>query len=394
MNRLKLIPGPTSIVWILLTAALLIGVKLYKPPMVERIQLTGFDLMLANDRVVKSEAVVIVDVESLENPKDLSQTITRIQSLGAAAIVVPERITNTSAELANVLSHSNTVIAQFPSSSSVVVSKPDIVRRTIEVIGDDPHKWLLKWDHAVPPYKNLTETAAGVGAVVFPVDTDGVLRRMPLIIELNNDLYPTLAFEALRVATAQNGFRIKSNSTGIELVRITGQPLIDTDEHGQTLLRWDDEFQKYTLRDIQNKGVNFKGKIVVLASTKDDNDSVFTPQGPKLPHYIHAQSIQTLLDNDSPTRPTYANVVEILAIILGAALLYCIVPKLPLWALGVSFLITTLGTLGLSFFLWRTHSQLWDMGYLIVCAIILYSHAYVVRLIIQLPKRRPKWLGK
>ena len=59
------------------------------------------------------------------------------------------------------------------------------------------------------PIPLLGENAEGVGVLnTFP-EIDGVVRRMPLLMRIANDTYPTLAVEVIRVATGAPSYQVK-----------------------------------------------------------------------------------------------------------------------------------------------------------------------------------------
>jgi adenylate cyclase len=394
------IPGPWSIAWVAVTAVILVAIKLSNPAPVENIQLKGFDTLLASDTPVDSERVVIIDIgeASIERlgqwpwpRKDLARAIDRIQELGASAIVLPIIMSEADRlggdrELTATLGHSNTVIAQAPTTQN---KKPDAVRRGVAVIGGDPLEWVYSWPGALAPYKPLANSAAGVGTSVVAPEIDGVVRRMPLVISVGDQVYPGLPMEALRVATGQQSYQIKMSSAGIEKVRIAGQPIITTDEHARVWLRWNKNFTRYELSELQKKKIDFKGKVVVLGLAVEGLGGIIaTPRGEHWAHDIQAQTIQTLLDGDSPIRPAFAKTLELLAIILIAFLLIFIMPRLPFWAVGVALFVTIGSIVWGSFFAWNNYAQLWDIYFLTISAVVLYGHALFARFVIEFKQKQ------
>ena len=394
------IPGPWSIAWVAVTAAVLVALKISNPSPVESIQLKGFDALLATDTPVDSDRVVIIDIgeASIERlgqwpwpRKDLARAIDRIQELGASAVVVPVIMSEADRlggdrDLVNTLSHTNSVIAQAPTTQN---KRPDAVRRGVAVIGGEPLEWTFAWPGALSPYKPLADAAAGVGTSVVAPEVDGVVRRMPLIVAVGDQIYPSLPIEALRVATGQKSYQVKMSSAGIEKVRIAGQPVVTTDEHARIWLRWNKNFARYELSEISKKKVDLKGKVVVLGLGVEGLGSIIaTPQGERWAHDIQAQTVQTLLDGDSPVRPAFARSVELLAIVLIALVLIFVMPRLPFWAVGAALFVTLGAVIGGSFYAWTQHSQLWDIYLLTFAAVVLYGHALFARFVIEFKQKQ------
>ena len=274
-NILKHIPGPLSVTWVVITAALLILLKIQNPAVVESLQLKGFDTLLSSDQVEQSNEVVVIDIGEPSmvrlgqwpwDRRELAHAVQRIHELGASTIILPILMTekdrlNGDPDLAKVLGKTPTVIAQSPTTQN---KKPDAVRRGVAAIGGDPYLWLFKWPGALSPRPELAQSAKGVGTTIVAPEIDGVVRRMPLVVTVNKEYYPSLAIEALRVFTGEQSYQMKMSSAGVEKVRIAGQPVIDTDANGRVWLRWNKEFKHYELGDLSRKDVNLKGKIVVF----------------------------------------------------------------------------------------------------------------------------------
>jgi len=85
---------------------------------------------------------------------------------------------------------------------------------------------------AVASLPVLQEAAAGNGCFSNIPDADGVIRRVPLLYKIGEELYPSLAGEALRLALGSPGYKVKSSGgsgeesygarTGIAAVQIAG----------------------------------------------------------------------------------------------------------------------------------------------------------------------------
>ncbi len=394
------IPGPWSIAWVAVTAVILVALKISNPTPVENIQLKGFDALLASDEPVASDRVVIIDIgeASIERlgqwpwpRRDLAQAIDRIQELGASAIVVPIIMSEADRmgqdkDLAIVLGRTNSVIAQAPTTQN---KKPDAVRRGVAVIGGSAQDWTFSWPGALAPYRPLANAASGVGTSVVAPEVDGVVRRMPLIVAVGEEIYPSLPIEALRVATGQTSYQVKMSSAGIEKVRIAGQPVVTTDEHARVWLRWNKQFERHELSDLSKKKINLKGKVVVLGLGLEGLGTVIaTPQGEAWAHDIQAQTVQTLLDGDSPVRPAFARSVELLVIVLIAFILIFVMPRLPFWAVGAALFVTVGSVVGGSFYAWQQYSQLWDIYLLTFAAVTLYGHALFARFVIEFKQKQ------
>lgn len=397
---LKMIPSVWSVAWVAVTAALLIWLKIYNPAAVQSLQLKGFDTLLSSETVTASDEVVVINIGEPSmarlgqwpwDRREIAQAIRRIQELGAGAIVVPILMTEKDrlggdTELAQALNKAPSVIAQTPTTQN---KKPDAVRRGVAVMGGDPYIWLYNWPGALSPRLELATSARGVGTTVAAPEVDGVVRRMPLVVTVNKEYYPSLPLEALRVYTGEQSYQMKMTEAGVEKVRIAGQPIIDTDANGRIWLRWNKEFQSYELGDLSRRDLDLKGKIVVLGLAVEGLGGIIaTPRGETWAHNLQAQAIQTLIDGESPTRPAWSNIAELLGIVLIAAIVIFAMPRVPFWAaiLVLAGLVTVIVQGGL--YLWSSYSQLWDMYYLVFAAVLLYGHALFARFVIEFKQKQ------
>ena len=114
-----------------------------------------------------------------------------------------------------------TVIAQ---TGTVQNRKSNPVPRGVAKIGD-PLNFLYEWPGMVGPLPELADCAAGVGVINTAPEIDGVVRRVPLIMKINEETYPAIALETIRVATGDPSYQIKAGEGGVIAVRVPGYDL-------------------------------------------------------------------------------------------------------------------------------------------------------------------------
>ena len=82
--------------------------------------------------------------------------------------------------------------------------------------GDDAAKFLPSYPGMLSPLPELAQHAAGVGFLNWRPDGDRVVRKVPLILNVNGALQPSLAMEALRVAQGASTYIVKSSNASGE----------------------------------------------------------------------------------------------------------------------------------------------------------------------------------
>ena len=365
-----------------ISALLLMLLFVYNPSPIQTLQLKTFDYFINSLPKKESEEIVIVNfgektVEQFGqwpfDRRDIAKTIDKLKENGAAVIVAPILFSEKDraggdSELAKTLE--GVILAQTPTAQN---TKPDSVRRGFAAIGPvDPSAVVYHWAGGLRPLDQHAEAASGVGVVATIPELDGVVRRMPLLVNIASGLYPSIPLETIRVAAGDPSFQVKTNELGIEAVRVPAYPAINTDERGRIWLAWNTNFKSIEATEIDKR---VEGKVVVLGLTIEGVGGIIaTPVGEKWSHEIQAQALQTLIDGTSITRLSFAKELEILLLLLLVGLLLFLVPRTSVkWTapLFVSFVASIIWG---SYYMFTHYMQLWDPSYLVFSCVAIFSH--------------------
>jgi len=347
------------------------------------LQLKNFDYLIDTLEVKKSEEIVIVDFgeKSVKqfgqwpfDRRDIANTIKKLKDNEAAAIVLPILFTEKDRaggdkDLSNVLD--GVVIAQAPTTQNV---PPDQVRRGFSAIGPvNPADFVYRWPGGLKPLSQHAEVAGGVGVLATVPELDGVVRRIPLLIRISDNLYPSLPLETLRVIAGDPSYQIKTDVTGLEFVRIPAFPPIAVDERGRIWATWNNKFDRIEATEID---ANVKGKIVVLGITIEGVGGIIaTPKGEKWAHDIQAATIQTMINGDSANRLSIARYLEVVLLSTILCLLVIILPKTSVkWTIPVYVSFIAACIYG-SYHMFAHYMQLWDASYIILAGSIVFGHS-------------------
>jgi serine phosphatase RsbU (regulator of sigma subunit)/CHASE2 domain-containing sensor protein len=176
--------------------------------------------------------------------------------------------------------------------------------------------------------------AAGIGVLNWLPDHDQILRRIPLVVGISGQLYPSLVADALRVFSGTRTVGIRSaggaGTHGISTVAI-GKTIIPTDRDGQLWLWFSrhDPSRSISAGDVLGGRVpkgNLEGRIAVVGTSAPGLlDLRATPLDPVIAGVeINAQALEQLLSARLLVRPDYAVGIEIVLAIfasIGLALL-------------------------------------------------------------------------
>ena len=206
------------------------------------------------------------------------------------------------------------------------------------VVYENPNMGMSPFLKARAPEANLkifTDATPHSGFFNMVPDKDGVVRWMPLIIACGNDLFPPLALLCAWHYSDRPQLMVEVPIYGVEGIRM-GDRFLPTDEMGQMLINFlgpPKTFPHYAITDILHgklaKGT-FTGKIVLVGSTAlgiyDVRNTPFSPVYPGLE--VHATIIDNILKQDFLTRPQWARVYDLFAVIVLGLLTGIALPRL------------------------------------------------------------------
>jgi adenylate cyclase len=391
---------------VLLTAVLL---RHWDPAPTQRVRAIAFDTyQQLSPRVYDpSVPVRIVDVDDASLAargqwpwprSDLATLVTRLEQMGAVAIVFdmvfpepdrlsPEQIAkrlsgdaaltdvlkvlaatpSNDEKFADAIAHAGVVMGFVGVSGGDAGGLPPRVGE-LEHRGDDPRLFVPGFSQAVVNLPALTSRASGSGFNNWIPEQDQIIRKLPLLIRVKDEVYPSIAAEALRlaqgvsnylvVASGADGARSFGTKTGISKIQI-GNASVPTDAEGRMWLRFthSDPRRYISAQSIFDETVKpdaVNGRIILIGTSAAGLlDVRATPLEPAMPGVeAHAQAIEQMLLGDYLTRPDFATGGEIIfAVVTGCFLalaIYLTGAAIGL-AVGAVAVISVLGTSWLAF---------------------------------------------
>ncbi len=190
---------------------------------------------------------------------------------------IPSEVLDYDIYLANVLTKGSYVLGYTFLFSSTLRKSQKCRFRPVAPIQDGgniaatPAFHFYKASGIICNYKVLADSASGSGFLNGTPDVDGVLRRLPLFIQYNGNLYPSFALSLLMQVHPNTPLVIGPDSNGMPLLSLADMH-IPIDEQGNFLLgpaRLQKALQ-YSAADIFEGKIPpdfFKGKIVLVGLT-------------------------------------------------------------------------------------------------------------------------------
>ena len=375
-----------TLAFVTLTVLMLWGLK--DPFVKETARLKSFDLIQKYDTVTLSEDVIIVEIDekSIEEYGQwpwkrsvLADVIWKLREAGAGIIVLPilfseEDRLGGDMDLAQSMVQNGIVIAQ----TGTTQTNRNAVPRGVAKIGD-PLPWLFEWPGMLGPIPLLGDNVDGVGVVNTTPEIDGVVRRLPLLMRVGDEVYPSVALEVIRVAVGDPSYQVKAGQGGVIALRVPKFKTIKTDQYARIWLRWNKEFETISITD------DFKsvaGKTVIIGNTAEGISTVIaTPNGEQYSHTAMAVSLQTVINGENIVRIDTATFIEYVAAGVLAFIIILLAGFAPYWLVGAFLLTMWSGTAYGAHFYFVKHLQLWDASWIILVTTVTGFHAVFNRFV-------------
>lgn len=173
--------------------------------------------------------------------------------------------------------------------------------------------------------KRLSQAAAGSGFFNVSPDPDGILRRVPLVIEHQGRYYPSLALATLMQALRVNEVLLETGEDGADSLHLN-RTAIPLTSRGSLLIRFRGRgktFDTFSVADLLSDRVpkeKIQGRIVFVGTSASGMKELkSTPLDAVFPGVeVHATVVDNILKKDFLSRPAWAAGLETLgALVLG-----------------------------------------------------------------------------
>jgi adenylate cyclase len=396
----------------------LVPLRVMDPRPVEELRLRTFDLFqVLRPRPQTSFPVVIVDIDEA-SLKEIGQwpwprttvadLVTRTTELGAVTIgfdVIfsePDRMSPAVAEhsfrgldaetrakldtlpdndqvLADAIKQSRVVVGQAGSSTPEPRTQAEMTLQTgFAIVGPDATDDLFAFPGLLRNVLPIEQAAAGRGLFSIKPERDGIIRRVPVIMEAQNTLVPSLTMEMLRVVTKTSAILVRTDAAGVRAVAVPGLE-VPTDRNGQFWVHFNkSNLARYvSAKDILQGRVppdRLRGRLVLIGTSAIGLlDIKTTPVEAAMPGVeVHAQILESVLTKTLLTHPNYAIGVELVVAVLCGLAIITVAPLLSptvVVALGV---LLVAGLIGLSLFLFVEQNLLIDFTYPLISSWLIY----------------------
>jgi adenylate cyclase len=312
----------------LLTLALILSIRIADPSFVESVRLRYFDTLITAKAPTENNIYTVnIDEAALDKygqwplPRvNYAEIIEDLYRRNAGLVVLNVLMadrdrTGGDRDLAAALKQYPVILPSVPSDKTKNTPRAP----GSAVMGPEWLDQIIQYPGIIANVPQLENSAAGVGIVNTLPEVDGVNRRMPLIVSVNEKLYPAMSLETLRVAAGDSTFQVKLVEGGVEKMRIPKFGPVSTDPLGRIWIDWSQQSKSVSLSNLPK---DFGGAIVIVGPTAAGiGNPLPTSKGAVWPHEVQASVIATMANGVVIQRPDYADGAEILALLAFGVLL-------------------------------------------------------------------------
>jgi adenylate cyclase len=410
--------GIARAVCILLLFAL-VPLRIADPLPIEELRLRTFDLFqVLRPREQKVRPVVIVDIDeaSLREigqwpwPRTvIADLVTRLRAAGAVAVgfdvifAEPDRMSPAVAagsfrgldaemreKLAALPSNDAVFAEAIKKAGGIVVGETaasqaapraegeNAPQTGFAIVGPNPRPFLVTFPGLLRNIPPIEQAAAGRGMFSIDPEPDGIVRRVPVVMEAQGQLAPALTMEMLRVVSRAGAILIRADRAGVKTVAVPGLE-VPTDGRGRFWVYFNkrDPARSVSATDVLNGRVapdRLRGRLVLIGTSATGLlDIKTTPVQPDMPGVeVHAQILENILTKSLLASPGYAIGAEIIAAVVFGLAIIVAAPMLPAAIVVALGAILIAGLIGISWYFFVGHHLLIDFTYPLISCWLIY----------------------
>jgi adenylate cyclase len=398
----------------------LVPLRVFDPQPLQELRLRTFDLfqvLRPREQTIRPVAIIDIDEASLKEigqwpwPRTVvADLITRLKEQGALVVgfdivfAEPDRMSPAVAAesfrglddetraklgslpsnddvLADAIKHARVVVGQAGAATPQPRSDAEMTLQTgFAFKGPDPTPFLVTFAGLLRNVLPIEQAAAGRGLFSINPERDGIVRRVPLVMDAQGALVPSLSLEMLRVLSQTGAIivHVDPAGDGVQSVAIRGLD-VPTDARGQIFVHFNksDPARYVSAKDVLQGKLSrdrLRGKLVLIGTSAIGLlDLKTTPVEAVMPGVeVHAQILESVLTNSLLVNPAYAIGAELIVAVLFGLAIIVAAPMLSATIVVVLGAFLIAGLIGLSIYLFVAHNLLIDFTYPLISSWLIY----------------------
>jgi adenylate cyclase len=370
----------------LITLALVLGIRVVDPTFVESVRLRYFDTLITAKAPVENDIYTVnIDEAALDKygqwplpRQEYARIIQDLYQRNAGLVVFNVLMAEKDrqggdAKLAATLLEYPVILPNVPAAQTKNTPR----NPGAAILNPEWQNQIVQYPGMIANINILEKSAIGVGTTNTLPEVDGVNRRLPLVVSVDEKLYPNLSLEVLRVAAGDPSFQIKLNELGVEKLRIPKFGPITTDNLGRVWIDWSQKSKSVSLTELPK---DFNGAVVIVGvSAAGIGNPVPTSIGSVWPQDLQAAVLGTMFNKVNIQRPSWADGAEIIILALAGVLLLF----LTRWTyVGIISGVVIIGSsVFAGSYAYAQFSWLFDSTAIVVGLVLVMLHAYGVKFV-------------
>ncbi len=330
-------------------------------------------------------ALVAFDIVFAEpdrmNPNKIPDTVVGLDEATKAKL---RMLPSNDEIMSRVVRKSRVVLGQAGYWEKLETKKGPPIKKSVALLKQgknvNPAFFLPRFQSLIRNVPVIEKHATGHGIFSLVPEPDGIVRRVPTLFVYENELYPSLSVEMLRVAVNRKSILVKANVAGITFLGVHKNLQLPTDSHGRVwpYFSKSDKSKYVSAKDVLNGTADpalIKGKLTIVGTSAVGLlDIRAVPTEPVIPGVeVHVQLIEAAMHKKWLSRPNYFIGAELALILFGGLAMIILVPWAGAkWTMGL-FLLVSGGAGATSWYLFAEHRLLFDAGYAVISILLLYT---------------------
>ena len=200
--------------------------------------------------------------------------------------------------------NNNNVILPLVGATKEIKKNKFSSKANIITKGENPLNYLYNYQGYISSLDKFNNAAKGLGSISIIDSEDGILRYVPLILNIDEKIIPSLSLETVRLHNKEKSYLIQTDQSGIQSIQ-TRTTNFNINENGLNFVKFK-KIPKNTYisaSDIYQNNFDqeaLKDKIVLIGSSAEGVfDLVKIPTGKIVPGVqVHANIIENILSKD------------------------------------------------------------------------------------------------
>ena len=335
---------------------------------------------------------IVFPEEDRHSPDKLAETLEKIGEIGEISDILKELPGNDEV-FGEAIKEAGNVVTGFSFTNDAT----DQVPRQVGLYrGKDVQRYVPKLRGASVNRKDISKYAAGSGSFFVSTDTDGIIRRVPMLVAHAKpgakvvNVYPSLSLETVRVLDGERGGAVllgdpryaeldasRFGLKGIQLGKAGRE--IPTNARGEFLVYFAPSdpawyLSAYKILDGSLPVESVKGKVVLIGTSAVGlKDIRSTPLNPFIPGVeVHLNIIDQILQDNYLSRSFEAEGLEAFAIFGMGLIIILLAPFAGAVIQSAFTLVTISAALVIGWIGFTEYGLLIDIGYPILALVIVF----------------------